>query len=95
MSSRERQINALIIKAKKQYSAIESEYESSLAQKSVSEDLSIDIKNLCENLRSALDYLAHDIQETHCPSLNKKDKIYFPILPDINQFRNKMSRWYP
>ena len=95
MPSRERDINALIKKTKKQYSAIKSEYESSLTQQSVSEDLSIDIKNLCENLRSALDYLAHDIQETHCPSANKKDKIYFPILPDINQFRNKMSHWYP
>jgi len=94
MPSREGQINALIKRAKEQYSAIKSEYESSLAQQSVSEDLSIAIKNLCENLRSALDYLAHDIRETHCPSANKKDKIYFPILPDINQFRNKMSHWY-
>lgn len=95
MPSRERQINALIGRAKKQYSDIKSKYESSLARQSVSEDLSIDIKNLCENLRSALDYLAHDIRETHCPSANKKDKIYFPILPDINQFGNKMSHWYP
>lgn len=95
MPSREVQINALIRKAKEQYSAINNEYESSLAQKSVSEDLSIDIKNLCENLRSALDYLAHDIRETHCSSANKKDKFYFPILPDINLFRKRMINWYP
>ena len=46
MPSRERQINALIERAKKQYSDIKSEYESSLAQQSVSENLKIDIKNL-------------------------------------------------
>jgi len=95
MPPREGQINALIRKAKEQFSVIKSEYESSLTQQSVSEGLSIDIKNLCENLRSALDYLAHDIRETHCPSANKIDKIYFPILSDINLFRNKMSQWYP
>jgi len=95
MPLRERQVNALIKKAEKQYSSIKNKYESNLAQRSVSEDLSIDIKNLCENLRSALDYLAHDIREIHCSSANKKDKIYFPIFLDINQFTNKMSHWYP
>jgi hypothetical protein len=95
MPSRETQINALIDRAKTQYSDIKTKYESSLNRQSLSQGLSIDIKNLCENLRSALDYLAHDIQETHCPSANKKDRIYFPILSDANQFRNKMSQWYP
>jgi hypothetical protein len=95
MPSREEEINALVKRAKKQYSDIKSSYESSLAQRLVSKDLSIDIKNLCENLRSVLDYLARDIRETHCPSVNKNDKFYFPIFPDDNQFKSKMSQWYP
>jgi len=95
MPSRESEINALIKRTKTQYSDIKRKYDLSLAQQSLSQELSIDIKNLCENLRSALDYLAHDIRETHCPSANKKDIFYFPILPDTFQFRNKMSQWYP
>jgi hypothetical protein len=94
MPSRERQINALIKKAKEQYSTIKSQYDLSLAQQSVSDDLSIDIKNMCENLRSALNYLAHDIREIHCPSANKNDKFYFPIILDINQFQSRISQWY-
>jgi len=94
MPSRKRQIKALIKKAKDQFATIEGEYKSSLGEQSISEELRIDIKNLCENLRSALDYLAHDIRESHCSLAGKKDKFYFPILPDIHQFRTRMSRWY-
>lgn len=95
MPSRDQQINALIERAKKQYSDIKNKYELSLSQQSVSEDLRIDIKNFCENIRSALDYLAQDVRETHCPPVNKKDRIYFPIFPDANRFRKKMDQWYP
>ena len=95
MSSREEEINALIKKAKKQFSAIEREYKLNLDQQSISKDLGIDIKNLCENLRSALDYLAHDFREYYCPLENKKNMFYFPILPDINQFNKRVSEWYP
>lgn len=95
MSSREEEINALIKKAKKQFSAIEREYKQNLDQQSISKELGIDIKNLCENLRSALDYLAHDIRECYCPLENRSDKFYFPILPNINHFNRIMSQWYP
>ncbi len=94
MPSRERQIKALMKKAKEQFVTIESEYKTSLMRESISEELKINIKNMCENLRSALDYLAHDIRETYCPSA-KKERFYFPILPDITQFRTKISVWYP
>jgi len=95
MSSREVEIEALLERAKKQFSVIKREYKINLDQKFISTDLGIKIKNLCENLRSALDYLAHDIREYYCPLENKKDRFYFPILPDINQFNRKLLQWYP
>jgi hypothetical protein len=56
--------------------------------------LRVDIKNYLENLRSVLDYLAHEIHEKHC-SLSKNKKYYFPILPDVERFNVNMGKWFP
>lgn len=95
MSNRKSSISALLARADRDIQKIEAEYNSSLHNKSVSADLKIDVKNLCENLRSVLDYLAHEMRETCCPSARLNDRFYFPILPDRRQFESQMSRWYP
>jgi hypothetical protein len=94
MPSRPRDIDALLSRARKDLEVVERDYRDSLHRKVVSADLRIDIKNLCENLRSALDYLAQDIRERHC-SAAKKARFYFPILPDRKQFEARMEEWFP
>ena len=74
---------------------IEKEYKASLLQKSINSDLRIDIKNYCENLRSVLDYLSREIRDKYCPEANTEDRLYFPIYPDVAQFRTKMSKAFP
>ena len=61
---RENSIKALINKSKKTFDPLKKDYQASLNQKGVSEELKINIKNIFENLRSCLDYLAHDIFDT-------------------------------
>lgn len=41
---------------------------------------------LCENLRSILDYIAHDVREALCASADPKARFYFPILPSRQEF---------
>jgi len=92
---RKTNIDALLIKAQEQLNAIRGEYDRSLHAQQIEPALKIDIKNLCENLRSALDYIAHDIREKHCPAANPKDRFYFPILPDSQAFSKQANQWFP
>jgi len=93
--SRQAEIFALFKKADDQLSAIFGTYEASLHQQSIAAPLRVDIKNYCENLRSILDYLAHDIREKYCPTANQKERFYFPILPERTQFLNRTAQWFP
>lgn len=95
MSRRQGDIQALLTQAQEQLREVEVKYQSSLRAKSIGSDLKVRIKNLCENLRSVLDYLAHDIRETKCPQPKENDRFYFPILPDRKQFESRMREWFP
>lgn len=95
MRNRKPDIKALLERAQKQFDKINTEYKVSLRDKSISPELKIDIKNFCENLRSVLDYLAHEIREAHCPTAKPKERFYFPILPDILQFTARTEDWFP
>ena len=53
-------IEALIRRSKLDFEDVKKSYDKSLHEKHVNEDLKISIKNIFENLRSCLDYLAHD-----------------------------------
>lgn len=88
-------MNALLQRADAQLASIKAMYEKSLHEKQVDDALRVDIKNLCENLRSALDYVAHDIREKHCPSASTTDRFYFPILPNAATFSQKAAQWFP
>ena len=93
--NREKEVQALLERSKEQLVEIRSEYEKSLHEKNITDLLKVNIKNLCENLRSVLDYLAHTIRETHCPSVNTRDRFYFPILPDLASFNAQVNRCFP
>jgi hypothetical protein len=93
--SRKTDIEALLNRADKNLLKIIEEYEKSLHSKTISAELRIDIKDYFGNLRSVLDYLAHDIVEKYCPNANPKDNLYFPIRADQVSFENLMKKSYP
>ncbi len=93
--SRENNIKAQIKRATELFTKIEGEYKNSLTAQSIDKELKLDIQTFCEHLRSALDYLAKDIAEIHCPNTNSRNKLYFPITSDIISFNNMMNRSYP
>jgi hypothetical protein len=88
-------IEALLRKSQTLFADLKLAYKASLHEKHVREDLKVDIKNLFENLRSCLDYLAHDIFETHCPSVKTPDRLYFPIRSTAVEFNQVISRDFP
>ena len=61
---------------------IESGYRNSLAKKELDIQLFVQIKNLLENLRSALDYVAREVFNKFCTGLvrEKPLQVYFPVL---------------
>lgn len=95
MASRKASIEALLNHADGALSKIEAEYQMSLHAKRIDASLRIDIKNLCENLRSALDYLAHEVRETFCKQAKPDARFYFPIFPDQAAFDARVDQWYP
>jgi hypothetical protein len=92
-------IIALIQESTGQYDEIKGSYEKSLRDKSL--DIRIKVKNLIENLRSVLDYTAHDIYEVVCKShrqkLNKPHprNIYFPYGRNESDFRSSITKSLP
>jgi hypothetical protein len=93
--SRKTDIEALLKRVATTLQKISIEYDNSLHSKTVSADLRIDVKDYFSNLRSILDYLAHDIVDKYCPNANPKNKLYFPIRSDLNAFVVEMTKSYP
>lgn len=91
---RSKSIKALIEKSKKDFVALKADYDSSLQHQTVSEELKIDIKNIFENLRSCLDYLAHDIHE-ECVGGNPPNRLNFPIRQTSQEFTQAINRDFP
>jgi hypothetical protein len=92
---RKTDIEALLERASMTLQKISSEYDNSLHSKFISASLRIDVKDYFSNLRSVLDYIAHDIVEKYCPNANPKNNLYFPIRSDIETFTAEMSKSYP
>lgn len=91
---RSKSIEALIIKSRKDFEELKYEYQRSLDKKTILEELKIDIKNIFENLRSCLDYLAHDINEG-CINIKPKPKLYFPVRQTKKEFDNTIATDFP
>lgn len=88
--SREKSIAALIGKCRAAFGVLKSDYQSSLRAKNVSEELKIDIKNILENLRSCLGYIAHDVHDQFV--VGSPAKLYFPIRPTLAEFKQAIAR---
>jgi hypothetical protein len=93
--NRKNDIGALIKRADTAAEKITEEYNQSLHAKEISTDLRIDIKDFFGNLRSILDYIAHDIVDAYCPNANRKNNLYFPIRSDQNTFDSEINKYYP
>lgn len=87
-------IEALLKKSDALFSELKGAHEASLHEKRIREELKVDIKNIFENLRSCLDYLAHDVFEICCGS-TKPQRLYFPIRPSLAEFSQVIARDYP
>lgn len=80
---------------------IKSTYEQSLREKNIPASLRIDVKNVMENLRSCLDYMAQDIAENlivpYRTSNNLSDlkRVYFPYGKDKESFDQSVSSNLP
>ncbi|MGJ0515964.1 MAG: hypothetical protein ACR65O_09505 [Methylomicrobium sp.] len=88
-------IEALLKKANADFVELKAAYDTSLHEKHVREDLKVLIKNIFENLRSCLDYIAQDTFETHCATAMKPDRLYFPIRTTDHEFSLAVSKDYP
>ena len=93
--SRKDDIEALFKRVETTLQKISKEYDQSLHSKEISTNLRIDIKDYFSNLRSILDYLAHDIVEKFCPNANPKNNLHFPIRSDLKAFTIEMNKSYP
>ena len=91
---RKEHVDALLEHGKNDLVKIEEQYNNALDATSIPSNLQIDIKNYMENLRSALDYIAHDIYEqqiaSHRASAGKREitNIYFPYGKTENGFKS-------
>ncbi len=93
--TRKNDIEALLERVGKAEPKIIEEYNKSLHDKTIGNNLKIDIKDYFSHLRSVLDYLAHDIVEKNCPNVDPKDRLYFPIGSDQSSFEGIMKKSYP
>lgn len=80
---------------------IEQKYKAALSEKNIPTSLQIDVKNFMENLRSVLDYIAHDIYETVIKPervkicLKEIKNIYFPYGKSENDFKSGLGSSLP
>jgi len=97
MSDRFDMANALVQDSRTRVSELQKAYEDSLHERTVSTELKIGIKNIIENLRSALDYCAKEIHSRFGSGANT-DRVYFPIArpgANSNDFRSLVGRSIP
>lgn len=98
---RKEDVIELIEYSEKDLSRIKDEYNSALRQKEIPTSLRIDVKNFMENLRSAMDYIAHDVYEAAIEkyreqtSKNQVKNIYFPYGKDKNDFKSRTESNLP
>ncbi len=96
--SRKPDVDATLASVAKQFVSIRHEYAKALRDQSL--DLRIPVKNLMENLRSALDYMAHDIYDSCCrvgqtAGRKQAPKVYFPFGRDDASFKSSLGSSLP
>jgi len=93
--SRRRSIQTLLSEAEQQFEEIQERYLRAAELRELDLIVGVRIKNYCENLRSVLDYLAHEIHERCCSGGGTTRYYYFPIFEKKKCFDAKMKGWFP
>lgn len=88
-------IQALLKRAAADAAGLQAAYEASLHAKHISDDLRVQMKSIFENLRSCLDYMAHDIFESKCPGAKNPGRLYFPIRQNAAEFQQALASDFP
>lgn len=88
-------IEALVRKSREGFADLKKAYEDSLHEKVIRAELRVNIKNIFENLRSCLDYLAQELFEAFCKGAKKPDRLYFPIRQTATDFTQATHHDYP
>ena len=78
-----------------QFEGVRQDYENAIQARSVPEFLPVRIKNLCENLRSVLDYLAQEMWDPYGNKHKARPKVYFPIRRSLKEYEEYMARLFP
>ncbi len=91
--TRRQDIKTLTEVARRQMADIKAGYRSAFENRRISPEMAVAIKNLCENLRAALDYTGHEVRD-RCRISGPKI-FYFPISRTRRDFLKKTRKWYP
>ncbi|MBC8346526.1 MAG: hypothetical protein ISR89_07235 [Candidatus Marinimicrobia bacterium] len=98
---RNHDVDSLLSHIEDDLTNIKSKYEKSLREKNIPSSLRIDVKNVMENLRSCLDYMAQDIAEEiivpyrTANNLSDLKRVYFPYGKNKQSFEQSVSRNLP
>lgn len=90
---RKEDIQYLISKCEKKVLPLEEAYKNALHEQKIPVEIRGVVREILIDLRSVLDFLAHEIVETQ--KIKPPKKLYFPILADLKSFNSKMTEWYP
>jgi hypothetical protein len=88
-------LRALTQVAETQVSRLNDAYQIALAGNDLPDTVAVEIKNLLENERSILDYLAMHIRTSCCARPKAKEKIFFPFANRRAEFSRKARRAFP
>jgi hypothetical protein len=97
--NRKEDVETLLKAVEEQHFLIKLKYNEALTNKKI--EIRVYVKNLMENLRSALDYMAHDIYESICKppraSSGQPDprNIYFPYAKNEADFKSRLNKNLP
>lgn len=88
-------INAVLKKSKLTLDLIETKYNESLHDQSISDELLVEIKDYLGNLRSSLDYLANKIPIKYFP-ICKTELEFNNAIPNLDSsLKNAIKKWQP
>jgi hypothetical protein len=80
MIKRQAQIQMILREARRRFKVIASHYLAADWGERVADEIKLDVKNVLENLKSCLDYLAKDIADRYAPSTADPKLIAFPFV---------------
>jgi len=78
-----------------QFKEVRQDYENAVQTRSIPEFLPVRIKNLCENLRSALDYIAQGLWDLYGNKGGTRPNVYFPIRRSLNEYEKYADSHFP